>query len=429
LDKRAWLALLLIGSGGAAIAQTTSTKPPSFGSAGRPGQATRHVTVRATGDVNYDSNVFGISDAQIRQTGIRGKSKDDFSFTPALQLDLFLPFGRQSVYARGTLGYDFHAHNTQRDRERINLGLGGSAQVTNSCSVGADANYARNRTDAGDLFVDSEGLLVRRVNTKEFRSFGAQAHCAGAIGIAPSAGYRHAETRSSGPFKLNDSNQDTFDASIGYQRPSLGRISVYGTYSKGEYLHRNVLGLPDVIAGVPNDGVTSYSVGGRFERSIGTRISGAVSVGYSWVDPKAVFSQKFRGATYSLNLNVIPTSRMSVDLIASRSGNLSNSVLASFSVTEVYAINGTYKANERLDLNFGTSLQKQNFRQVAGTVDGLEALRKDKFNRTYGGFAYNLNRRIRLNGLVSHQRRSADNLLFRYNNTTASLGVSVSLGH
>jgi hypothetical protein len=120
---------------------------------------------------------------------------------------------------------------------------------------------------------------------------------------------------------------------------------------------------------------------------------------------------------------------MSVDLIASRSGNLSNSVLASFSVTEVYAINGTYKANERLDLNFGTSLQKQNFRQVAGTVDGLEALRKDKFNRTYGGFAYNLNRRIRLNGLVSHQRRSADNLLFRYNNTTASLGVSVSLGH
>lgn len=430
LDKRAWLALLLIGSGGAAIAQTTSTRPPSFGSAGRPSEPTRHITVRANGDVNYDSNVFGISDAQIQQNGIRGKSKDDFSFTPSLQLDLFLPFGRQSVYVRGGLGYDFHANNTQLDRERINLGLGGTALVTNSCSVGADANYSRNRTDAGDLFVDSEGLLVRRVNTKEFRSIGAQASCAGVIGISPSFGYRHAETRNSGTlFKFNDSNQDTFDASIGYQRPSLGRISIYGNYSRGEYLNRNILGLPDVIPGVPNDGVKSYSVGGRFERSIGTRISGAVSLGYSWVDPKAIFSQKFRGATYSVNLNVIPTNRVSVDLIASRAGNLSNSVLASFSVTEIYAINGTYKANDRLDLNFGTSLQKHDFRQVAATVDGLEFLKKDKFNRTYGGFAYNLNRRIRLNGLVSHQRRSADNPLFRYNNTTASLGVSVSLGH
>lgn len=428
MDKKAWLALLLIGSGEAAIAQN-SARPPVVGSAGRPGAATRHINIRANVDASYDSNVFGLSDALIEQRGIRGRSKDDFSISPSLQIDMFLPVGRQSVYARGSIGYDFYARNTQRDRERINLGLGGNAQVTNTCSVGADANYTRSLSDAGDVFLVDEQQLVRRGNTKEFRSIGAQAQCAGVVGISPSVGYRHAETRNSLEFfQLNDSNQDSFDLSIGYQRPALGRVSVYGTYSKGEYLHRNILGLPGNIPGIPNDGVTSYSAGARFERSIGSRISGAASFGYSWVNPKGIFAQKFRGAVYSLNLNVIPTTRLSVDLTASRSGNLSNNVISSLSVSEVYSINATYRLNQRVDLNVGTSLTKQNFHQTARTIDQVEFISKDKFTRTYGGFVYNLNRRLRLNGLVSHQRRSADNPLFRYSNTSATLGVSLSLG-
>ena len=61
-------------------------------------------------------------------------------------------------------------------------------------------------------------------------------------------------------------------------------------------------------------------------------------------------------------------------------------------------------------------------------MDRLATLTDDKFTRAYGGFVYNLNRRIRLNGLVSEQRRHADNPLFRYNDTTVSLGASLSLG-
>jgi hypothetical protein len=97
-------------------------------------------------------------------------------------------------------------------------------------------------------------------------------------------------------------------------------------------------------------------------------------------------------------------------------------------VTNLYALNGTYKVNDRLSANFGVSQQKRNYRQSASTVDQAAFLTEDKFTRAYGGFAYNLNRRIRLNGLVSQQRRQADNPLFRYNNTTATLGVSLSLG-
>ena len=103
-------------------------------------------------------------------------------------------------------------------------------------------------------------------------------------------------------------------------------------------------------------------------------------------------------------------------------------MISSLSVSEVYSINATYRLNQRVDLNVGTSLTKQNFHQTARTIDQVEFISKDKFTRTYGGFVYNLNRRLRLNGLVSHQRRSADNPLFRYSNTSATLGVSLSLG-
>jgi len=365
----------------------------------------------------------------IARDGLRGRSKDDFSLTPSLSLDLFLPFGRKSVYARGSVGYDLYASNSQLNRVNINLGLGGNVQVTNSCSAGADVNYTRSRTNAGDVFAVSDISLVRRSNTVEYRSFGVRGQCAGTVGISPSIGYTHSETRNHTPiFEFNDSNQDSIDASIGYQRPALGRVSVYGNYSKGEYPNRNVLGLPDVIPGIPHDGVTSYSAGVRFERGIGTRINGSASIGFSWVDPKVIFAQKFRGTTYSLNLNVIPTTRMSLDIVASRSAQLSNSVFASYSVTDVYSLNGTYKINERLNANFGISQQRRNYRETAASVDQAAFLTKDKFTRIYGGFAYNLNRRIRLNGLVSQQRRQADNPLFRYNNTTATLGVSLSLG-
>jgi len=429
LNKNAWVALLLIGCGEAAIAQTTAPRPPVFGSAGRPSEPERHVTIRAAVDASYDSNVFGLSDALIERGSLKGRSKDDFSFTPTLSLDLFMPFGRKSVYARGSVGYDLFASNSQLNRLNVNLGLGGNVQVTNSCSAGANLNYTRSRSYAGDVFAVSDVTQVRPGNTVEFRSYNVQGQCAGAVGISPSLGYTHSETRNQVSFfEFNDSNQDTIDASIGYQRPTLGRLSIYGNYSKGEYPNRNVLGLPNVIPGIPQDGVTSYSAGARFERSIGTRISGAASIGFSWVDPKSIFSQKFRGTTYSLSLNIIPTSRMSLDVVASRSAQLSNSVFASYSVVDVYSLNGTYKVNDRLSANFGVSQQKRDYHETAASVDRGAFLSKDKFTRAYGGFVYNLNRRIRLNGLVSQQRRQADNPLFRFNNTTATLGVSLLLG-
>lgn len=429
MGKKSWLGLLLVGSAEIALAQGTATRPSNYGATSNRGAPVRQMSIRAAVDTSYDSNAFGLSDEAIDRGLAFGRTKSDFQITPSLLLDIYQPFGRQSAFLRGQIGYDFYARNSQLDRERIGLNGGVNLQVLRACSATVSGDYSRQRSNAGDIFSVSPVPVISRVNTEERKSIGVDASCAGSIGISPTFGYRHSETRNSSQFfKLNDSNQDSFEASIGYQRPSLGRIAVFGSYAEGEYIGRNVLGLPNIFPGIPADGVKSYSLGGRFERGIGSRASGAISVGFSWVDPKAVFSRKFRGNTYSLNLNLRPTDRLNMDVSASRSADLSNTVFATFAVTQVYSIAGTYRLNGKTSVNFGSSYQKRDYRQNANAIDNAAVVSKDEFIRAYTGVVYDLNRRVRLNGLVSQQRRKSDNSFFNYNNTTVSLGASLSLG-
>ncbi len=436
MKKTSWLVLLLTGAAEAALAQTTATRPSSFGASPRvnAGEPARQVSIRASLEASYDSNVFGVGD--IAQ--LNGRSKDDFSLTPSLLLDVILPLGRNSAYLRGQLGYDFHMQNSQLNRERIALDGGANVAVAGSCSTSANMSYSRLRSNAGDIFVVDPAIDpdLRRVrdNVEERKSIGGRVQCGGAIGLSPSIGYTHSEVRNSSDFfRPNDSNQDAVDFSLGYQRPSLGRIAVYGSYAEGEYLGRDVFGgLRGFGAFDPDnlDGVKNYSAGVRFERNIGSRISGAVAVGYSWVDPKAINSRRFRGNNYSLNLNLRPTDRLSVDLLATRSADLSNTVFATYSLTEVYSLNGTYRMSPRLAFNFGSSHQIRDYRtevQVAPGI-GFRFVDKDKFTRAYVGAVYELNRRLRLNGLFSQQGRKSNDPRFNYTNSTVTVGVSYRLG-
>jgi hypothetical protein len=437
LKKTRWLVLLLSGAAEAAFAQTTATRPSSFGAAPRvnAGAPARQVSVRASLEASYDSNVFGIGDDPRL---LAGRSKDDFSLTPSLLIDVILPFGRSSAYLRGQLGYDFYMQNSQLNRERIALDGGANVAVLGSCTTSANMSYSRLRSNAGDIFIIDPAIDpdLRRIrdNVEERKSIGGRLSCGGAIGLSPSVGYNHTEVRNSATFfRPNDSNQDAVDVSLGYQRPSLGRIALYGSYAEGEYLGRDVFGgLRGISAFDPNnlDGVKNYSAGVRFERNIGSRISGAVAVGYSWVDPKAVNSRRFRGNNYSVNLNLRPTDRLSVDLLATRSADLSNTVFATYALTEVYSLNGSYRLNPRLVLNFGSSYQTRDYRTEVEVIPGFgfTFVDKDRFTRAYVGAVYDLNRRLRLNGLFSQQGRKSNDQRFNYTNSTVTVGVSYRLG-
>lgn len=426
--KTKYLTLLLLGAAELASAQTTANLPPTVGAARRinPGTGTeRRINVRAAVDASYDSNVFGIGRA--RNGALGGRSRDDFSVTPSVQLDILLPFGRNSVFARGVLGYDFYASNTQLNRERINLDAGGTFQATSSCTVSPNINYGRFRSNTGDVFVVTGDPTAVRRNVGERTTLGAQAACGRASGLSLTAGYRHSTFRNTAPlFQQNDLNQDAVDGSIGFQRPSLGRVAIYGNYAEVEYLNRfDFTGQRDAIK--------SYGTGIQFERNIGSRASASISAGYSWVEPRSN-TGSFKGTSYSASLSLRPTDRLAVDLLASRNVDFASTTLASYTVSEVYALNGTYRLSRRLVANFGSSHQTRDFRFSTG-LPGLNIpISSDTFTRAYGGLGYDLNRRLRLNALVSQQKRDSKTLseignsVFNYTNTTVSIGASLLLG-
>ncbi len=425
--KTLWL-LLLLGSADVAAAQTTSNLPPVVGAAPRinPGTANaRRITLRAGVEAAYDSNVFGFSKS--RSFLLRGRSRDDISITPTVQIDVFLPVGRHSVFARGRAGYDFQLNNSQLNRERINLEGGGTFQATSSCTVSPTIAYGRARSNSGDVFVVTGDPLLARRNVEERTTLGAQAACGRASGLSLTGGYQHVTYRNSAPiFKQNDLNQDLVNGSIGFQRPSLGRVAVYGNYGEVEYLNRfDLLGRSDAIR--------NYGAGLQFERNIGSRASLALSAGYSWVEPRSN-TGKFSGTSYSGTLNLRPTDRFSVDLLVSRSVDFATTTFASYTVSEVYSLNGTYRLSRRLSANFGSSYQTRDYKFSTGIPGLAIPLSGDSFTRAYGGVVYDLNRRLRLNALVSQQKRdskvlfAANNSDFDYTNTTVSVGASLLLG-
>lgn len=426
LKKSYWSLLLLLGPADIAIAQS-SNLPPTVGAAARPNSSApaRRIGLRAAVDASYDSNVFGISRA--REFTLGGRSKSDISITPSVQIDAFVPLGRNSVFVRGLVGYDFYVENSQLNRERIDLDGGGTVQVASTCTVSPNISYGRARSNAGDVFiVTGDPALVRR-NVEERMTLGAEAACSRSSGLSLTAGYNHTTFRNSAPiFKQNDLDQDGFNGSIGYQRPTLGRLAIYGNYSTVEYLKRlDITGRPDLIR--------SYGTGLQFERNIGSRASASISAGYSWVEPRSN-TGKFSGSSYSASLNLRPSDRLSVDLLISRSVDFATSTFASFTISENYALNGTYRLSQRLSANFGASQQKRDFR-FSNVLPGINLpISNDVFTRAYGGLVYDLNRRLRLNALISQQKRDSKDVFalsnseFDYNNTTVSIGASISFG-
>ena len=426
LKRQACTALLLLGAAGAAEAQTTASRPPSFGAAPRanPGAATRQIDIRATVDVGYDTNVFGVGRGFV---GAVGRELDEFSVTPSLQLNILQPVGRHSAYINGQIGYDFFARNDQLNRERINLQAGYNLALPLRCDGNLNSSYLRARVNAGDIFALNPDPAFGRNNTFVVRSVGGRVNCNRAIGFSPSVGYTRSEIRNSIPlFQLNDLDSDTYDASIGYARPSLGRVSIYGSYARTGFLRRNRFGFP-AFPGDALDGVEVYTAGGRFEREIGSRISGAIAAGYSWVNPRNVFADPFTGSNYSVSLALRPSDRLTVDLLASRAIDVQNTIFATFAVTDVYALNGTYRVTRPLALNFGSSYQQRDFRGNARTPDGALFINSDSFIRAYGGFSYDLNRQLRLTGLVSQSRRNSNVNAFDFRNTSVNLGISYAL--
>lgn len=395
------ITILLMSSGGAAFAAQQSDFP------------TRQISVTPSVRIEYDSNVYGANKAY---EPADGGSRDDMHIAPALNFDLVMPMSRQALYLNGSIGYDFYKNNSSLNRERLDIN-GGARLNMFGCQPTIDGTYTRMLSNRYAL------VSVEQIdNTETHRAIGATASCGGPLGLTAGANYRHENvTNSLSLLKILNYNSDSIGANIGYTRPTFGTLLLYGNYNKVSYPNRlYIIGGTDIVA----DGAEIFSAGVSFERNIGSRITGKVSAGYTWVTPKLPLSPKFHGASYALNLTARPTEALQLDIIASRSASASNLADVAYTITDLYSLQANYVLSRSLSAQAGVSYQKQNMK--GSPVNSPFAQADYDLWNANAGLRYTW-RKVTFNVDVSHARRGSQLLFQQFNDTRAGVGVSLGL--
>lgn len=406
--KAVWgIAVALAAASGAALAQAASAQSAL---------PERRMDIQISGRATYDSNTVR------RRATLPSDSleAEDVRFTPSAILDIVFPISRQALFLSGSVGYDFYARNTQLNRERINLSGGADLRFGAGCSTRLSGNYTRQQSSLADLF-----STERLINTEEIKTFGAQAACSGAVGLRPGFGYQHQTSDNSNPFRQRTNYvSDSFNVSIGYVRPTFGELSLFSSYSKTTYPNR-----PIIVGMTPlgrDEAVEIYSAGGRFDRQIGSRLHGTVSLGITRADPNTPGVPGFSGLSYSADIGYTPNDRFNMTLAFSRSANVSNNIDANYSVNDTYALDANYALSRRLRLNFGTSYSERDFQLSPNIVNPLTPT-GDKTYYGYVGATYRLNERLNFDTDFSQERRDAPGTLFDYKSTRISAGFRLNI--
>ena len=148
--------------------------------------------------------------------------------------------------------------------------------------------------------------------------------------------------------KANEYVSDNYTASLGYSRPNLGTISLYASYNDARYPRRRFF-----MPGFPADGTQVYSGGLSYERAIGTRLTGSVSVGYTTVNPRLPGVKDFKGANWDAALAYDSRNRIRANLSFSRSVEQSNLLGDSYGVRTGLNLTGEYAFSDRIRLTAG----------------------------------------------------------------------------
>ncbi len=371
---------------------------------------TRQIDIGATLTTSYDSNVLRRSDAVLA-----GRDPEDFRSSPALRADILYPIGRQTVLLEGSIGYDFYKRNSQLNRERINVLGGAVLRAGPSCTANLTGEYARGQSDLADSFF---GQQVK--NTQETGAFDAQIGCQAPVGLRPSIGFRTEQvTNSDLGRQRNDFSAETYRASIGYARPALGEISLYGSIRKGRYPRR-------LSVGGTGERIDVYSGGVRFSRSIGSRIRGTLAGGYTVVEPKQPGVKRFSGASYSVDLVWTPNEATQLAIVAARDAQQSNLLDISYTITDSVAVSGEYRLSRMVAFTGSGSYVKRRFE--ASPLVMTPFLREgDRTYRVSGGVRLSPPGRLSMNFDVTGAQRRSDNPLFNYGHVIAAATVRFGL--
>lgn len=364
-------------------------------------QVTRNIGIAAAAGAEYDSNVARTSAAAAAAQGLK---RSDVRFTTGVDLDITIPRGRQALFLRGTAGYVSYARNGRLNRERLDL-TGGVNATVGPCRPTFTAGYARAQSQLEDL-----DLQVERVkNTEERRSVRLEGRCGRGIGLEPHAAFAGSWVRNSALVQ-ETSDYNNFEASGGlaYSGPTLGTLSLIGSYTKTRYPKRLVLIGADQL----RDGYNLYSGGVRYERQIGSRIRGDVGAAYSSLHSDLPNVANTHGITYGAHLQLQPSYRLQARLKFDRQLLPSNRLNVSYARAKTIGAEAEYAFGTRLRLTIGgvrreRTNQQSNLLITTGPTD-------ERSTTFTGRLRFDPGRRLSLEVNAAQEKRETDVPIFDY---------------
>lgn len=360
------------------------------------------ISVRA----EHHSNVARSSASQ---ASLRGLTKADTIFTPTVNVDALLPVGRQTAFLAGNVGYSFYEKNTRLNREYVNLD-GGVKTGLGPCGVTLGAGYSR-----GVVRVDDPILIDNVENIQETKRLSVDTSCSRGTGLGLVASVSKEWSANDLPFlTVSDSELSSAMAGITYSRPTLGTVTLFTNRQKAEYPNRLISGGYDLTA-----------VGVTYERKLGARIEGAVTVAYNNVDlhaPVVSGGGNVETSSCSAKLSYRASARLRFGGEFSRSVTPASGFGQTYDLTTAYRLSGIYDLGPRITISAGGARAERD--SEGAVIAPAVQLTNSTTDNIYASLRYKMSERIALEFSAGRDERTTNAPQFDYIDERVAVAVS-----
>jgi hypothetical protein len=382
----------LLFATGAALAVTTPARAQEF-----------KTSLRAGGEVLYDSNLLRLNHAR------GGSDGSDVRITPAIDIDIVRPIGRDNMALTGFVGYDFYRRNSFLNRERIRLDASSRLGLGAFCRANLSAGVDFQQTDLSDL-----GERVG--NTTRQQSFGGTVDCSQRVGLAPTlTARRTVENNSRESRRRYDLRAYNVSGGLSYTKPDFGVVQAF--YRTRHISHPFRL-LTSGMLGDKTD-VSEFGVG--FRRASAPRLH--FDVNAMWVKTRSQRreARSFSGISWDTSVDWLPSPRLSFAAKLNRSIRGESSFGAAYTIDTTSSLSAGYQLTYRTKLFVSLSKRRRVFRGE-DTLAAQPARGWDDTSGVGAGATYDLHK-IRLSTSVGYRHRNSGNEYYHYSSTTALFGA------
>jgi len=370
------------------------------------------INIQAVVTETYDSNVAASDAAAAAERGI---TPSDWIFDPSIAVDLLLPISRQAVFLKGSVGYDFYADNHILDNGAIDLQGGLKGQIS-TCrgTITDDFKYAQTELQYLPIAITK--------NTERDESIGLDGSCGGQVGIVPTLSVSEDWTDNSASELITSDYQAlNLMTGLAYRAPRFGELSTYFSYDQTDFPSRDLLVGPATI----QDGYKEYGIGVKYDRRLGARIEGTVSVSYSDLRPDDATVQGFEGVTFDADVTMRFSRLLQGKLTLERGVDPTIWPGVTYELENSYGLEADYTPGRKLKFSAGVSGGSNQY-HGADLTPGVD-ISGESFWSVRGSVSYQVNRRFGLELDATHMARDANVPEFSYPDNQVALSLKAGI--